>query len=156
MSNLTMILLLALAAFFIFQHRRNSKTAAKNEQLGAQFLAENAQKEGVLSTASGLQYKVLTKGQGQVKPTPKSKVQVHYHGTLIDGSVFDSSVERGKPITFTLNRVIAGWQEGLQLMVEGDKLRFYIPSELAYGKRSVGKIPGGSLLIFDVELMAIN
>jgi peptidylprolyl isomerase len=125
-------------------------------QAGDEFLAENAQKEGVESTASGLQYKVLTKGTGTIHPGAKSKVQVHYHGTLIDGTVFDSSVERGKTISFALNQVIAGWTEGLQLMVEGDKFRFYIPSRLAYGNRAVGKIPAGSLLIFDVELIAIN
>ena len=156
MSNFTIIVVALVALFFIFQHIRNSKVASKNVQLGAEFLAENAQKEGVESTASGLQYKVLTKGEGTVQPMAKSKVKVHYHGTLIDGSVFDSSVDRGKPISFALNRVIAGWTEGLQLMVEGDKFRFYIPSDLAYGNRSVGKIPAGSLLIFDVELIAIN
>jgi peptidylprolyl isomerase len=156
MSNFTIIVVVLIALFFILQHIRNSKVAAKNIQLGADFLAENAQQEGVESTASGLQYKVLTKGEGTVHPTVKCKVKVHYHGTLIDGSVFDSSVERGKPISFGLNRVIAGWTEGLQLMVEGDKFRFYIPGNLAYGNRSVGKIPAGSLLIFDVQLLAIN
>ena len=81
---------------------------------------------------------------------------MHYHGTLIDGTVFDSSVDRGKPISFGLNQVIPGWTEGVQLMVEGDKFRFYIPSSLAYGDQATGKIPAGSLLIFDVELIAIN
>ena len=156
MSSLTIIVVVLVALFFIFQHILNAKSAAKNVQIGAEFLAENAQKKGVESTASGLQYKVLTKGAGRVQPAAKSKVKVHYHGTLIDGSVFDSSVDRGKPISFALNRVIAGWTEGLQLMVKGDKFRFYIPSNLAYGNRSVGKIPAGSLLIFDVELIAIN
>ena len=156
MSNLTIIIVVLVGLFFIFQHVRNAKKASENIQIGADFIAENAQKEGVESTASGLQYKVLTKGEGKVHPTANSKVKVHYHGTLIDGSVFDSSVDRGKPISFPLNRVIAGWTEGLQLMVEGDKFRFYIASDLAYGKRSVGKIPAGSLLIFDVELIAIN
>lgn len=156
MSNFTIIVVVLVALFFIFQHIRNGKAAAKNMQLGADFLAENAQKEGIESTASGLQYKVLTKGTGALHPTAKNKVKVHYHGTLIDGSVFDSSVDRGKPISFGLNRVISGWTEGLQLMVEGDKFRFYIPSDLAYGNRSVGKIPAGSLLIFDVELIVIN
>ena len=156
MSNLTIIVVVLVALFFIVQHIRNGKAASKNVQIGAEFLAENAQKEGVKSTASGLQYKVLTKGEGTAQPTAKSKVKVHYHGTLIDGSVFDSSVDRGKPISFSLNRVISGWTEGLQLMVEGDKFRFYIPSELAYGNRRVGKIPAESVLIFDVELIAIN
>ena len=103
-----------------------------------------------------MQYEVLNKGDGEVHPTAKSKVKVHYHGTLIDGTVFDSSVERGEPISFGLNQVIAGWTEGVQLMVEGDKFRFYIPSHLAYGNRAAGKIKPGSLLIFDVELIAIN
>ncbi|HEY7883847.1 MAG TPA: FKBP-type peptidyl-prolyl cis-trans isomerase, partial [Cellvibrionaceae bacterium] len=119
-------------------------------------LAENEVQEGVVSTASGLQYKVLEKGTGEVHPTSESNVKVHYHGTLIDGTVFDSSVDRGKPISFGLNQVIAGWTEGVQLMVEGDKFRFYIPSHLAYGNRAMGKIPSGALLIFDVELIAIN
>ena len=156
MSNLTIIVVVLVGLFFIFQYVRNSKTASKNVQIGADFIAENAQKEGVESTASGLQYKVLIKGEGTVQPTANSKVKVHYHGTLIDGSVFDSSVDRGKPISFALKRVISGWTEGLQLMVEGDKFRFYIASDLAYGDRDVGKIPAGSLLIFDVELIAIN
>ena len=99
---------------------------------------------------------MLTKGEGTVHPTASSNVKVHYHGTLIDGTVFDSSVDRGTPISFALNQVIAGWTEGVQLMVAGDKLRFYIPSHLAYGNRGVGKIPAGSLLIFDIELIAIN
>lgn len=156
-SNLVIIALILVVIFFIFQSVSSSKkSAAQNVQAGLEFFAENAQKEGVESTASGLQYKVLTKGTGTANPSAKSKVQVHYHGTLIDGTVFDSSVERSKPISFALNQVIAGWTEGLQLMVEGDKFRFYIPSNLAYGNRAVGKIPAGSLLIFDVELIAIN
>lgn len=123
---------------------------------GQAFLKENGQKEGVMTTASGLQYKVLKAGSGQQHPTAFDTVKVHYHGTLIDGTVFDSSVERGEPIAFPLNRVIKGWTEGVQLMVEGDKTRFYIPSELAYGFRSIGKIPAGSTLIFDVELLEIK
>lgn len=156
MSNLSIIVVAFFALFFIVQHIRNSKAASKNIQLGAEFLAENAQKEGIESTASGLQYEVLTKGTGTLHPTVKNKIEVHYHGTLIDGTVFDSTLERGKSISFTLERVIAGWVEGLQLMVEGDKFRFYIPSELAYGKRKVRKIPANSVLIFDIELIAIN
>jgi peptidylprolyl isomerase len=156
MSDFTIIVVLFIAVFFIFQHFRNKKIAVQHIQQGAEFLAENGSKEGVISTASGLQYQVLTKGKGGVHPTAKSKVKVHYHGTLLDGSVFDSSVERGKPISFPLNRVIKGWTEGGQLMVEGDKFRFYIASDLAYGNRGVGKIPAGSLLIFDVELIAIS
>ncbi|WP_409440406.1 FKBP-type peptidyl-prolyl cis-trans isomerase [Psychromonas sp. GE-S-Ul-11] len=134
----------------------SGRDAPVNIQKGQGFLAENATKEGVVSTDSGLQYLVLEKGEGTEHPTAKSKVKVHYHGTLIDGTVFDSSVERGEPISFGLNQVIPGWTEGVQLMVEGDKFRFFIPSRLAYGNRSAGKIPAGSLLIFDVELLKIN
>jgi len=128
----------------------------ETHEQGLAWLAENAKKEGVKSTASGLQYKVLRKGTGTVHPKATDTVRVHYHGTLIDGTVFDSSVERGKTIAFPLNRVIKGWTEGLQLMVEGEKTRLFIPSNLAYGFRSVGKIPAGSTLIFDVELFGIN
>jgi peptidylprolyl isomerase len=145
-----------IAALFTFLHMRRSNAVVENIRLGAEFLADNALKEGVESTASGLQYKVLKKGDGVVHPTAKSKVKVHYHGTLINGTVFDSSVDRGKPLSFALNRVITGWIEGVPLMVEGDKFCFYIPSNLAYGRRSVGKIPAGALLLFDIELIAIN
>ena len=99
---------------------------------------------------------MLVKGDGTVHPKASDRVKVHYHGTLLDGTVFDSSVDRGAPISFGLNQVIKGWTEGVQTMVVGDKTRFYIPSELAYGNRSTGKIEAGSLLIFDVELLAIN
>ena len=156
MAKLIITVLILVVLFFIFQRVSSNKNAQQNVQIGADFLAENEQKEGVKSTVSGLQYKVLTKGTGTLHPTAKSSVKVHYHGTLIDGSVFDSSVDRGQPISFGLNQVISGWTEGVQLMVEGDKFRFYIPSELAYGNRGAGKIPAGSLLIFDVELIAIN
>ena len=156
MAKLIITALILVVLFFIFQRFSGGQNAAQNVQIGVEFLAENAQQEGVKSTGSGLQYKVLTKGTGEVNPRANSNVKVHYHGTLIDGSVFDSSVERGEPISFGLNQVIAGWTEGVQLMVEGDKFRFYIPSNLAYGNRGVGKIPAGSLLIFDVELIAIN
>lgn len=127
-----------------------------NIDKGAAFLAENKTKEGVEETASGLQYLVLEEGTGDQKPGPRTKVLAHYHGTLVDGTVFDSSVERGQPLEFGLNQVIRGWTEGLQLMVVGQKMRLFIPSDLAYGKRPAGTIPGGSLLIFDVELVAIN
>ena len=128
----------------------------ETHEQGLAFLAENAKKEGVMTTPSGLQYKVLKPGSGKVHPRATDSVRVHYHGTLIDGTVFDSSVERGKTISFPLNRVIKGWTEGLQLMVVGEKTRLFIPSNLAYGFRSVGKIPAGSTLIFDVELFGIN
>ena len=122
---------------------------------GEQFLAENALKEGVQVTESGLQYEVIKMGKGK-KPAATDKVKVHYHGTLIDGTVFDSSVDRGEPITFGLNQVIAGWTEGVQLMPIGSKFRFYIPQELGYGAQQAGFIPPYSTLIFEVELLGIE
>jgi peptidylprolyl isomerase len=103
-----------------------------------------------------LQYQVLQKGEGSENPSARSKVKVHYHGLLLDCTVFDSSVERNQPISFGLNQVIKGWTEGVQLMVVGDKFKFFIPSELAYGSKSTGKITSGSVLIFEVELLAIQ
>ena len=128
----------------------------KNVKEGEKFLAENAKKEGVKVLASGLQYKVLKSGAGK---TPKSTdtVKTHYHGTLIDGSVFDSSVERKEPATFPVNGVIAGWTEALQLMKEGDKWQLFVPSKLAYGERGAGpKIGPNTTLIFEVELLSIE
>ena len=127
-------------------------------QAGVTFLAENAAKEGVITTASGLQYQVVTPAadSGAAMPAAEDTVQVHYHGTLVDGTVFDSSVDRGEPISFPINGVIPGWTEGLQLMKVGDKFRFFIPPELGYGANPVGPIPGNSVLIFDVELLAIE
>ena len=122
---------------------------------GEKFLAENALKEGVTTTESGLQYEVIKMGRGK-KPAATDKVKVHYHGTLIDGTVFDSSVERGEPTSFGLNQVIKGWTEGLQLMPVGSKFRFYIPQELGYGAQAAGSIPPYSTLIFDVELLSIE
>lgn len=122
---------------------------------GEQFLAENALKDGVQVTESGLQYEVLKMGKGK-KPSATDRVKVHYHGTLIDGTVFDSSVERGEPIVFGLNQVIKGWTEGVQLMPVGSKFRFYIPQELGYGGQSAGSIPPYSTLIFEVELLGIE
>ncbi len=120
------------------------------------FLAENGKKEGVTTTASGLQYKVVKKGpEGGKQPTAASQVRVHYTGTKRDGSVFDSSVQRGEPAEFPLNGVIKGWTEGLQLMREGDTFRFTIPSELAYGERGPGPIGANQVLIFDVELIKV-
>lgn len=124
--------------------------------LGEAYLAENAKKPGVITTDSGLQYEVLVRGDGPM-PTAKDKVKTHYHGTLIDGTVFDSSVERGKPISFPVMGVIKGWQEALQLMHVGDKLRLTIPYNLAYGERGSGqKIPPFSTLVFEVELLDIE
>ena len=123
--------------------------------LGEQFLAENGLKEGVITTASGLQYEVIKMGKGK-KPAATDRVKVHYHGTLTDGTVFDSSVERGEPTSFGLNQVIKGWTEGLQLMPVGSKFRFYIPQELGYGGQQAGSIPPYSTLIFEVELLEIE
>ncbi|MGR5499906.1 FKBP-type peptidyl-prolyl cis-trans isomerase [Vibrio sp. DNB22_10_4] len=150
------VIVLLLAAFMIYRTWNNSKAGEENFQQGQAFLLENAKKEGVISTESGLQYEILHKGDNTETPTAKSKVKVHYHGTLIDGTVFDSSVDRGTPISFGLNQVIKGWQEGLQYMSEGDKFRLYIPSTLGYGKSGSGPIPPAAVLIFDVELIEIQ
>ncbi|KLV04772.1 peptidylprolyl isomerase [Photobacterium aquae] len=150
------IALVGLVIFYIQHTKNNKQVAAENIKAGQAFLAENKNKEGVKTTASGLQYLVLQEGTGTQHPSAKDKVTVHYHGTLIDGTVFDSSVDRGETIQFGLNQVIKGWTEGLQLMVEGEKTRFFIPAELAYGNRSMGVIKPGSVLIFDVELFKIN
>jgi len=150
------VVVIAIFIILIIRHNTNKAEAQKNLSVGAVFLASNSSDIGVVVTSSGLQYKVLNQGEGQIKPLVSSKVKVHYHGTLLDGTVFDSSVDRGQPISFSLKQVISGWTEGLQLMVVGDKYRFYIPANLAYGNRATGKIAAGSLLIFDVELLAIN
>lgn len=135
--------------------------AAMSEQLaeatkaeGAAFLADNATKEGVVTTASGLQYKVVTEGTG-ASPVATDTVKVHYKGTLINGETFDSSYDRGEPISFPLNGVISGWTEGLQTMKEGGKSMLYIPSELAYKSRATGSIPAHSTLVFEVELLEV-
>jgi FKBP-type peptidyl-prolyl cis-trans isomerase len=134
------------------------KAAAVSAKMKAEseaFLAENAKKEGVKVTASGLQYEVLTEGTGK-QPVPADTVRVHYTGKLLDGTVFDSSVDRGEPAEFGLTQVIAGWTEGLQLMKTGSKFRFYIPADLAYGDHGAGNsIPPQAALIFDVELLAV-
>lgn len=150
------IIAIAAVAFYFYRQAGNQKISVENIEKGKAFLALNAKEEGVKTTESGLQYKVLQEGTGSKHPTATDKVKVHYHGTLIDGTVFDSSVNRGEPISFGLNQVIKGWTEGVQLMVVGEKTRFYIPSELAYGNRDMGVIAPGSVLIFDVELLGIN
>lgn len=128
--------------------------AAKAE--GEKYLAENAKKDGVITTKSGLQYMVLTEGTGK-SPKASDSVKCHYEGFLIDGTVFDSSVQRGEPATFPLGGVIAGWTEGLQLMKEGGKTRFFIPYHLAYGEAgAAGSIPPYATLIFDVELIEVK
>ncbi|MBB1268949.1 FKBP-type peptidyl-prolyl cis-trans isomerase [Shewanella sp. SR44-3] len=161
MKVLLAAIVIACVIFYFYSNANNQKLAAANIEAGKVFLADNANKEGVFTTLSGLQFMVLTQAdtadtQEAIKPKASDTVTVHYHGTLIDGTVFDSSVERGESIAFPLNQVIKGWTEGLQLMSVGDKFRFFIPSQLAYGNRSTGKISGGSVLIFDVELLKIN
>ncbi|NAZ46863.1 FKBP-type peptidyl-prolyl cis-trans isomerase [Vibrio toranzoniae] len=150
------VIVFVLAGFMIYRTWMNHKSGKENFEQGQQFLIENGTKEGVVTTESGLQYLVLEEGTGTEHPTKNSKVTVHYHGTLIDGTVFDSSVERGEPISFALKQVIKGWQEGLTYMVEGQKVRLFIPSPLAYGKGGSGPIPPSSTLIFDVELISIK
>lgn len=150
------IVIVILIALFSRNSQKNKAAAAENRIKAAEFLAENGKKEGVSTTASGLQYEVITQGDGDKTPTATSKVKVHYHGTLADDTVFDSSVERNSPISFGLNQVIPGWTEGVQLMTEGSKYKFYISPDLGYGDRAAGKIPAGSLLIFEVELLKIE
>lgn len=141
-----------------FQEKKRAKDVAAaeaNKEEGAKFLAENAKKEGVQTTDSGLQYQIISEGEGE-QPAEADTVKVHYKGTLIDGRQFDSSYDRGEPAVFPLNRVISGWTEGLQLMKVGSKFKFFIPSELAYGQRSTGIITPNSTLVFDVELLGIE
>jgi FKBP-type peptidyl-prolyl cis-trans isomerase len=133
---------------------KTNEKAVTNLADGQKFLETNKTRQGVVTTTSGLQYEVLVKGNG-ISPTATDSVTVHYSGTLLDGTVFDSSVERGEPVTFKLNAVIPGWTEGLQLMKEGDKYKFYIPSEIAYGPRGGRSIEPNSTLIFEVELLKV-
>lgn len=136
--------------------KENEEKAAKSIEEGEAFLAANKKKEGIVTTESGLQYEVLQEGRG-AKPTLEDKVKTHYHGTLIDGTVFDSSVDRGQPATFPVSAVILGWQEAIPLMSVGAKYRLFIPQELAYGMQSPSpQIPAGSVLIFEVELIEVN
>jgi FKBP-type peptidyl-prolyl cis-trans isomerase len=130
--------------------------AEKNKAESEKFLAENAKKDGVKTTASGLQYKVITEGKG-AKPAATDEVQVHYAGRLVNGTEFDSSIKRGEPVTFPVNGVIAGWTEALQLMPEGSKWEVYIPSDLGYGPGGTGDVIGpNAALIFEVELLKVN
>jgi len=155
--KIVVVVLAVVLALFLWQRAgTGKKMAADNIAAGNTFLAENKQREEVETTASGLQYQRLEAGSGTVHPSAKDTVKVHYHGTLLDGTVFDSSVSRGEPIEFGLHQVIKGWTEGLQLMVVGEKTRFFIPSELAYGNSAAGAISPGSTLIFEVELLGIN
>jgi len=134
----------------------NKEKGEANLKAGQDFLEENKKKPGVVALPSGLQYEILVEGQGS-RPVATNKVTCHYHGTLIDGTVFDSSVRRGQPATFPLNGVIKGWTEGVQLMPAGSKWRFYIPPHMAYGDRQVSaQIGPNSTLIFDVELISFS
>jgi len=136
--------------------KRAEKQYGPAKEAGEQFLAENGKREEVITLPSGLQYEVLKEGTGK-SPKPTDQVTTHYHGTLIDGTVFDSSVERGQPATFPVNGVIQGWQEALPMMKEGDKWKLYIPYDLAYGDRGAGpKIGPFSTLIFEIELIKVN
>ncbi len=138
-----------------FISKINNEKGQNNHEEGLKFLAENRKKQGVIELPSGLQYEVLTEGNGAI-PTLTDKVKCHYHGTLIDGTVFDSSVHRGQPTVFPVNGVIHGWVEALQLMSVGSKWRLFIPSELAYGGNGAGNVIGpDSTLIFEVELLKI-
>ena len=132
-----------------------ARAGEENAKAGRDFLANNAKQEGVVVTESGLQYLVVKEGSGK-KPGPNDVVTVHYTGRLIDGTVFDSSVERGEPATFAVGQVIAGWVEGLQLISEGAAYRLFIPSELAYGEHGTGPIQPNSALIFDVQLIKVG
>lgn len=145
--------------FFKKQEEKQRAAAAEAgkaaREAGEKYLAENAKKEGVVTLPSGLQYKVLTEGSGK-KPKATDKVKCHYEGMLIDGTLFDSSIQRGEPATFPLNGVIAGCTEGLQLMAEGSKYRLFIPYNLGYGERGAGaSIPPYAALVFDVELIEV-
>jgi FKBP-type peptidyl-prolyl cis-trans isomerase FklB len=131
-----------------------AEKAAANLKEGQDFLARNKQKEGIVELPSGLQYEIITEGTGS-KPTANNEVTCHYHGTLINGTIFDSSVQRGRPASFPLNMVIKGWTEGLQLMPTGSKWRFFIPPHLGYGDRQVSaQIGPNSTLVFEVELIS--
>lgn len=134
---------------------KNAQQAKQLAELGKVFLTENAKREGVTTLVSGLQYEVINSGNGK-KPTTNDTVKTHYHGTFVDGTVFDSSVARGEPATFGVTQVIRGWTEALQLMQVGDKWRIFLPSDLAYGDHGAPpSIPGGSTLIFEIELLDI-
>ncbi|MNX54904.1 FKBP-type 22 kDa peptidyl-prolyl cis-trans isomerase [compost metagenome] len=136
--------------------QRNKDKAEANLKEGMDFLEQNKTKENIIALESGLQYEILKEGEG-AQPTASQSVTCHYHGTLLNGNIFDSSVQRGQPATFPLNRVITGWTEGVQLMKVGSKFRFFIPPHLAYGDRQVGSDIGpNSTVIFEVELLGIQ
>ena len=138
-----------------YENKARKKVGEASLKKGKEFLEKNKERDGVVELPSGLQYEILVDAEGP-KPLETDKVTTHYHGTLIDGTVFDSSVDRGEPIQFGLNRVIKGWTEGLQLMSVGAKYKFYIPPELAYGDKGAGTIGPNETLIFEVELISID
>ncbi len=137
------------------QQEKMAAAGSENAAAGEAFLAENKDREGVMTTDSGLQYEVVEEGEGP-SPSASDRVTVHYRGTLVDGTQFDSSIDRGQPATFRLDQVIAGWTEGLQLMNVGSKYKLYVPAELAYGPRGQGAIGPNSTLVFEVELIGIE
>lgn len=141
-------------AFLAQLQEQIDKAASENLKKGEEFLAENTKRPGIVTLPSGLQYEILSAGTGR-KPSATDRVQCHYHGTLIDGTVFDSSVQRGVPTVFGVNQVIPGWVEALQMMPEGSRWKLYIPSKLAYGEHQAGSIPPNSALIFEVELIKV-
>ena len=153
MKRQIVAILTAVLIGLTMQSIANATTPEENKAAGIAFLAENTKKENIVTTSSGLQYEILTKGEG-ASPSATTTVTVHYKGTTLDGKEFDSSYSRNAPPSFPLNRVIAGWTEGLQLMNKGAKYRFFIPSELAYGERGAGQDIGpNATLIFEVELL---
>ena len=160
MTKTFIIVIAVLMIGYYFVHNSSGakpEEIAANKKAGAGFMETNKTVEGVKTTNSGLQYLMLQEGTGTQHPSATDRVKVHYEGKLLDGTVFDSSVKRGQPISFGLNQVIKGWTEGVQLMVVGETTRFFIPANMAYGDKGAGgDIPGGSTLIFDVELLGIN
>lgn len=157
MTELIIGALVLLIAVLLFRSQKQNKQLAQQNRLdGIAFMEKNGQSPDVETTASGLQFQIISVGEGSDHPSTSDTVKVHYHGTLINGQVFDSSIDRGEPISFKLSQVIKGWTEGVQLMVVGEKRRLFIPADLAYGDGSAGIITPGSTLIFDVELLAIN
>ena len=150
--KLILALIIGLGIGFSGYFMDKTESPEVSKAKGEAFLAENAKKDNIITTASGLQYEILKKGEG-ASPTSKSRVTVHYLGTNIDGEEFDSSYRRGEPTAFPLNQVIAGWTEGIQLMNNGAKYRFFIPSHLAYGESGAGKIQPNATIIFEVELL---
>ena len=150
------IIIFILAGFFIYRTYTNHKVGQENFAKGQAFLSENSAREEVVVTHSGLQYEILHKSESDKKPSSLDSVEVHYEGRLIDGTVFDSSFERGQTVTFGLTQVIPGWTEGLQLMKPGGKFKFIIPPELGYGEGGAGQMIGpNATLLFDVELIAV-